>query len=190
MKPKFYRKVLRNGMTLLFEKRENPVVSVAFAVRCGGVNEALHEKGISHFIEHLLYKGTRKRDSRQIAEQIEGKGGLLNGFTDESITAYWCKIPSKHLDVALNVLSDMVKNPLFDKEELEKEKKVIFEEIKMGRDNPLHHTYGEIQGLLYKKPFGEELIGTEKTLSSFTREKILKRFKNVYKPNNLILCVV
>ena len=177
-------------MTILFEKRENPVVSVTFAVRCGGINEASHEKGISHFIEHMLYKGTPKRNARQIAEEIEGKGGILNGFTDETVTAYWCKLPSKHLGAALNVLSDMIKNPLFAEEEIEKEKSVIFEEIKMGRDNPVHHAFREIQRLLYKEPFGSALIGTEKTLNSLTREKILKRFKEAYSPNNLILCVV
>ena len=190
MKPKFYRKVLKNGMTIIFEKRENPVVSVAFAVRYGGINEASHEKGISHFIEHLLYKGTPIRNSRQIAEELERKGGLLNGFTDETVTAYWCKIPSRHLDIALDVLGDMVKNPLFDEEELEKEKKVIFEEIKMGKDNPSNHSFKEIQRLLYKEPLGSPLIGTEKTLKSLTRKKILERFQGVYGPNNMILCVV
>ena len=190
MKPKFYRKVLRNGMTLLFEKRASKVVSIALAARCGGVNESSNERGISHFIEHLLYKGTKTRTSQQIAEEIEGKGGILNGFTDETVTAYWCKIPSKHLESALNVLGDMIINPLFDSDEIEKERKVIFEEIKMGKDNPIHHSYREIQGLLYKKPFGEALIGTEKTLSSATRQKILQRFKQTYSTNNLILCVV
>ena len=170
MKPKFYRKVLKNGMTVLFEKRENPVVSVAFAVRCGGINADQHEKGISHFIEHLLYKGTPKRNSKQIAEEIEKKGGILNGFTDESVTAYWCKIPSKHLDTALTVLSDMVKNPLFDEKEIEKERKVIFEEIKMYKDSPTNYVFHEIQKSLYKEPFGSPLIGTERTLNSLTRE--------------------
>src|SRR3990170_4903237 len=111
MKPKFYRRVLKNGLTLVFEKRELPVVSVAFAVRCGGLNESAKEKRISHFIEHLLYKGTPKRTAREIAEQIERNGGVLNGFTDENITAFWCKLPSNKLNIALDVLSDMVKNP-------------------------------------------------------------------------------
>ncbi len=190
MKPKFYRKVLKNGMTVIFEKRDVPVVSVAFAVRCGGINESSEEKGISHFIEHLLYKGTTNRNTRQIAEEIEKRGGDLNGFTDETITAYLCKMPSKHLDVALNVLSDIVKNPLFDKKELEKERKVIFEEIKMRRDEPKMFVFDEIQSFLYGPPLGENLIGTQKTMNSIDRDKIVKRFKEVYSPNNLVLCVV
>ena len=111
MSNKFQRKVLKNGMTILFERRDIPVGSVAFAVRNGGINEAESEKGISHFIEHMLYKGTPTRNSKQIAEAIERNGGELNGFTDEAVTAYWCKIPSKNLEIALNVLSDMIKNP-------------------------------------------------------------------------------
>ena len=110
----FHKKVLKNGMTILFEKRETPVVSVAFAIKHGGIHEDIKEKGISHFIEHMLYKGTSKRTHKQIGEEIEGNGGELNGFTSEGVTAYWCKMPSNHIDVALDVLGDMVKNPLFD----------------------------------------------------------------------------
>ena len=190
MKPKFYRKVLSNGMTLLFEKRNVPVVSVAFAVRNGGVNEESSEKGISHFIEHMLYKGTPTRNAKKIAEEIEKNGGFLNGFTDEEITAFWCKMPSKHLNIALEVLSDMVKNPLFDEKELEKERKVIFEEIKMRKDSPTTYVLDTIQSYLYEKPLQEPLIGTVKTMSSIDRKKLIDRFNQVCQPNNMILCVV
>ena len=177
-------------MTVILEKRDLPVVSVAFALRCGGINESESEKGISHFIEHMLYKGTPKRNAKQIAEEIEKNGGQLNGFTDEAITAYWCKMPSNHLNIALDVLSDMVKNPLFDEKELEKERKVIFEEIKMYHDNPRLYIFQGIQSFLYDKPFGLTLIGDNKTLSSIDRKKMIERFKKIYNPNNMILCVV
>lgn len=190
MKFKFKKKVLKNGMTLLFEKRNLPVVSVTFAVRAGGINESLDEKGISHFIEHMLYKGTPTRNSKKIAEEIEKNGGELNGFTSEEITAYWCKMPSKHLDIALNVLSDMIKNPLFDEKELEKERKVIFEEIKMRHDNPQIYVFDEIQKYLYGGTMEISLIGTLKTMNSIDKKKILDKFKQIYSPNNLVLCVV
>jgi predicted Zn-dependent peptidase len=190
MKTSFHRKILKNGMTLILEKRELPVVSVAFAVRNGGVNEKEEEKGISHFIEHMLYKGTLTRDAKKIADEIEKKGGELNGFTSEEITAYWCKMPSRHLDTALEVLSDMVKNPLFDKKELEKERKVIFEEIKMYHDNPRMHSMDEIQKLLYNGTMKINLAGTFDTMNSITREKMASKFKQIYSPNNMILCVV
>ncbi len=190
MKPKFYRKVLKNGMVVILEKRELPIVSVAFAVRCGGINESAGEKGISHYIEHMLYKGTPSRNVKQIAEDIERKGGILNGFTDEAITAYWCKMPSKHLNTALDVLSDMVKNPLFDEKEMEKERKVIFEEIKMRRDNPMVYVFDEIHRFLYGAPFNIPLIGTHESMNSINRKKMLERFKKIYTPNNMILCVI
>jgi len=190
MEPGFYRKVLKNGMTVLFEKRDIPVVAVAFAVRNGGINETAEEKGISHFIEHMLYKGTPKRNAKRIAEEIEKNGGELNGFTSENITAYWCKMPSKHLDVALDVLSDMVKNPLFDEKELEKERKVIFEEIKMYHDNPLMHAFDEIKEVMYDKPFGMKLAGTFETMSSIDKKKMIQKFKEIYKPSNMVFAVV
>ncbi len=186
----FHRKVLKNGMTILFEKRDIPVVCVAFAVRHGGINESENEKGISHFIEHMLYKGTPTRNAKKIADEIEGNGGELNGFTDETLTAYWCKMPSKHLNLALDVLSDMVKNPVFDEKELEKERKVIFEEIKMRKDNPRIYVLDKIQSYLYKGSLGMNLIGTYDTMHSIDRKKIIKKFREAYQPNNLILGVV
>ncbi len=190
MKPKFYRKVLKNKMTILFEKRNLPVVAVAFAVRNGGINEEISEKGISHFIEHMLYKGTPTRDAKKIAEEIEKKGGELNGFTDEAITAYWCKIPSRHLNAALEVLSDMIKNPLFDEKELEKERKVIFEEIKMRKDNPHIYVLDNIQTHLYTGTLGMNLIGTHETMKKINRKKLSERFRQIYQPNNMILGIV
>lgn len=191
MERKFYRKVLKNGLTVVFESRPGTkVVSVALAVRSGGMHEQISEKGLSHLIEHMLYKGTPTRNSREIAEEIEKRGGDLNGFTDESLTAYWCKIPSKHLKTALEVLADMVKNPLFDKNELDKERQVILEEIKMRRDDPRVYVLDAVHKVLYKEPFGFPLIGSEKTLGAFTRKEILKRFEDFYQPNNFVVCVV
>jgi predicted Zn-dependent peptidase len=190
MKPQFYRKVLKNGMTLIFEKRELPVVSVMIAVRSGGINELPSEKGISHFIEHMLYKGTPTRNSKQIAEEIEKNGGELNGFTDETITAYWCKMPSNHLNTALEVLGDMVKNPLFEKEELEKERKVIFEEIKMRKDNPPIYVFDSIQKELYNGTLGLNLIGTYETMGKIDRNRLVQKFQQIYTPNNMILGIV
>jgi len=190
MKENFIKKKLKNGMTLLFEKRELPVVSLAFAVKYGGVNESLEEKGIAHFIEHMLFKGTENRTHSQIVEELEGVGGDINGFTDENITAYFAKLPSEHLKKGLDVLSDAVKNPLFDKDELEKERNVIFEEMKMIKDNPIHYSIDQIQNLLYTGSFSERLIGDEKTLNSFNRDKLVNKFREIYKSNNMVLCVV
>ncbi len=138
----------------------------------------------------MLYKGTPKRNAKRIAEEIERNGGELNGFTDEAITAYWCKMPSRHLNVALEVLGDMVQNPLFDEKELVKERKVIFEEIKMRKDNPRIYVLDQIHTYLYERPFGIPLIGTVESMGSLTRADLLKRFNEVYVPKNMILTVV
>jgi predicted Zn-dependent peptidase len=190
MPKKFQKKILENGMTILFEKRDIPVVSIAIAIKHGGIHEAEHEKGISHFIEHMLYKGTPTRNSKKIATEIEKNGGELNGFTSEEVTAYWCKMPSIHADIALDVLTDMVKNPIFDEKELEKERKVIFEEMNMRKDSPRVFIFDEIQDYLYKSPLGKNLIGTKESLNKIDRKSIIRKFKDVYTPNNMILCVV
>jgi len=190
MKDNFRKKKLKNGMTVLFEKRDIPVVSLSISVRCGGINEDMDEKGISHFIEHMLYKGTSKRDAYMIAQEIEKKGGELNGFTAEDITSFWCKMPSRHLDTALEVLSDIMKNPKFDSEEIEKERRVIFEELKMRKDSPRHYVVDKIQSMLYTGTLGADLIGTEETMNSIKRKHLVKRFKEVYSAENMILTVV
>ena len=190
MKKIFKRKVLKNGLTILFEKRKVPVVSMAFAVRAGGIHETEQEKGISHFIEHMLYKGTKTRSAKQIAQEIEKNGGELNGFTSEELVAYWCKLPSKKLNIGLDVLADLIKDPLFDKKELEKERKVIFEEIKLYRDNPQMYVFDEIQKSLYTGTMGINLVGTFETMNFINREKIVKKFREIYEPNNFVLCVV
>ncbi|MFH1801744.1 MAG: pitrilysin family protein [archaeon] len=190
MKTNFKRKILKNGMTILFEKRNLPIVSVAFAVRNGGINESLEEKGISHFIEHMLYKGTLTRSAKKIAEEIERNGGSMNGFTSETMTSYWCKMPSEKIKIALGVLSDIVKNSVFDEKELSKERQVIFEEIKMRKDIPQIFVFDKIQERLYSGILALPIIGTYETMNSIDRKKIIEKFKKVYQPSNLILCVV
>lgn len=190
MKENFKKKVLSNGFTILFEKRDVPVVSVSISTRCGGINEDLKEKGISHFIEHMLYKGTSKRSSLDISREIEKSGGELNGLTAEEVTSFWCRMPARYIDLALDVLSDMIKNPKFDVSEFEKERQVIFEEIKMRRDSPRHYVMDKIQGALYSGTLGADLIGNSETMNSLSRDDLLQRWKETYSSNNLILCVV
>src|SRR3989344_7123008 len=184
------RKVLKNGMTVVFKQRKNEVISVAFAVRFGAMNETKENKGIAHFIEHMLYKGTPSRNAQQISIEIERNGGELNGFTAEQVTAYWCRMPSKHINIALEVLGDMVSNPKFDPKELDKERQVIFEEMKMYKDNPRMHVFEKIKNNLYKRDFAMPIIGTEDSMIRNTRDELKKLFDQIYVPENMILCVV
>jgi predicted Zn-dependent peptidase len=190
-KENFFRKKLENGMSVIFEQRKGSgVVSIAFVVKQGGIHESVEEKGIFHFIEHMLFKGTKKRNAKRISEEIERNGGVLNGYTEDEFTFYFCKMPSDKINIALNVLSDIIKNPLFDEKEIEKERQVIFEEIKIYKDNPRLHVQDKITSCLFEGSAGMSLAGTEETLKKIDRKKILEKFKNTYASENIFLCAV
>jgi predicted Zn-dependent peptidase len=188
--PEFYRKKLDNGVIVLFERRNSPVVSVSSSVKFGSQYESSNIKGISHFIEHLVFKGTKKRNVTEIAKEIELRGGIINAFTGEEVTCFWNKLPSKYFEVGADVCRDLVLNPTFEPLALERERKVILEEIKMYHDNPTTFVIEKLKELLYKKPFGLSIAGDSKSDSFLTREKILKIFNSVYSSNNLIFSVV
>lgn len=157
-------------------------------INAGGRFENEGNKGISHFLEHLLFKGSRKYSCRKIKESIEGIGGALNGFTSEELTCYLVKIPADYLEIALQVLSDMVINPVLSALDIEKEKTVILEEIKMYRDQPQSYVYELLDELMWpKQPLGTPIIGTPETVSAITRP-VLSAFKdNYYTPSNIVV---
>jgi predicted Zn-dependent peptidase len=188
--PDFYRKKLDNGLVVLFEKRKVPVVSVATAVKSGAQYEPENLKGISHFIEHLVFKGTKNRTVEQIPKDIEGRGGIINAFTGEELTVFWNKLPGKHFNLGADIAIDLILNPLFENEALERERKVILEEIKMYHDNPSTYVIEKIKEMLYEKPFSISIAGTHETVSSLSREKVLKFYNSVYTSNNMIFCIV
>ncbi len=186
----FLRKKLANGITLIMEKRELPIVSLSITNRFGAAYETSDIKGIAHFIEHLLFTGTKKRTHEDISREIEKRGGILNAFTAHDVTSYWFKLPAEHLFTGLDILTDMLNNAIFDEKKFEKEKKVILEEIKMYHDTPQRHVYDKIESNLYKKPFGENVIGSEKTIKALERDFVADYFKKMYNPENFIVTVV
>src|SRR3989344_2640467 len=126
---KLVRKKLKNGITVLFEKRDLPLVSLSISNPFGGAFEKSEIKGIAHFIEHLLFTGTKTRTHEDISREIEKKGGILNAFTGNEVTSFLFKLPSEHVMAGLEILTDMINNAIFKPEKFEKEKKVILEEI-------------------------------------------------------------
>jgi len=186
----FYKKRLENGLTILFEKRDLPIISVALAAKFGSAFDSEKEKGISHFIEHMLLKGTKTRTARQISESIESKGGEYNAFTSKTLTTVWMKLPSKYLKFSIELLAEIFKNSVFDEKEIEKERKAILEEIKMYHDNPNRHIFEELSKLMYKSPFGISGLGTLETVSKISRQELIKKYKERYISNNLVLVVV
>jgi predicted Zn-dependent peptidase len=186
----FYKKRLKNGLIVIFEKRNLPVVSVSSSVKFGSAFESEETKGIAHFIEHLVFKGTKTRSQKEIAEEIERKGGFLNAYTGEEVTSYWSKLPSRHFLTGISIASDLTLNPKFDDAEFEKEKSVIREEIKMRHDNPSYFVYDKIKEMMYKKPFGLSAGGSEETLRKMNRQQIAKLFNSVYSTDSMIMCIV
>lgn len=187
---KLQKRKLSNGITIIHESRDLPVISVSITNPFGAVYEESKIKGIAHFMEHLVFTGTKTRSHEDISREIEKKGGILNAFTSHDMTSFLFKLPSEHIFAGLDILTDMLNNPLFDKEKFEKEKKVVIEEIKMYHDMPQRDIHDRIEANLYEKPFGESVIGSKETVSSLSRDFVADYFKSVYNPSNFIVTLV
>ena len=162
--------------------------SMIILVGTGSRYEADNEAGISHFIEHLCFKGTEKRRlPQQISEPVEGVGGSLNGSTDQEVTTYWAKVALPHFPEALDLLVDMLRNSRFDSEDIEKERRVILEELNMVKDAP--NQWGEVlldQIVWPDHPLGRDIGGTRDSINSITRDQLLDYFNAHYSPNNTV----
>jgi len=184
------KRKLSNGIVVLMEKRDLPVVSVSITNKFGAAFEESKIKGIAHFIEHLVFTGTKTRSHEDISREIEKRGGILNAFTAHEATSFWFKLPSEHLFAGMDILIDMLKNPKFDKEKFEKEKKVILEEIKMYHDTPARYVMDLVEQQLYDKPFGENIIGNAKSINGLSRDFVKDYFEKMYSPSNYIVTIV
>lgn len=165
-------------------------VSVGLWVGAGSQFECAAQGGVSHFIEHMLFKGTEKRSARQIAEAMDAVGGQLNAFTAKECTCYYARVVDEHLPLAMDVLSDMLTASLFREEDIEREKGVVLEEINMAEDNPEDVVSELIMLARYgEQPLARPILGTPKTLTALTREDILSYFDRMYRPDNCVLAV-
>jgi len=189
MNPDYKRTDLPCGLKIVSHKMaQRQSLALGILITVGGRYEFARNKGISHFLEHLLFKGTKKYSCRKIKESIEGIGGALNGFTSEEVTCYLVKIPSRHLELGLSVLSDMVINPTLPVLEVEKEKQVILEEIKMYRDQPQSYVYELLDELLWpNQPLGTPIIGSVDSVSALKREDLKVYKQNHYTSSNIIV---
>ena len=187
--PKVEKTVLDNGITIVSEKIPSfRSAALGFFVETGSVNESITENGISHFIEHMSFKGTTKRTAFQVAQELDAVGGKINAYTSKENTCYYTLSLDQHLDLALDILTDIFVDPLMDPEELEKERGVILEEIKMFEDTPdelVHDIF--TQTILDQHPLAKTIIGTKSSVGGITRENILEYRKRYYSPNNLII---
>lgn len=187
---KFQKIKLKNGITVLYEKRDLPIVCYSVSNPFGGAHETSEVKGVAHLFEHLLFTGTKTRTHEQISSEIEKRGGIMNAFTAQEVTSYFFKLPSEHLEIGMDIIHDMLKNPTFNPEKLEKEKKVVIEEIKMYHDDPERRAYDLLESALYEEPFGLNITGSAETVNSLTRDKIIEIFNEKYSPENFIVTII
>jgi predicted Zn-dependent peptidase len=185
------RHQLSNGLTLVVEKISS-VRSVALGiwVKTGSRHERPELNGISHFIEHLLFKGTTTRSARDIAEAFDSIGGNINAFTSKEYTCYYAKVLDEHLDTALDILSDMFFNSVFEPSEVEKEKNVVIEEIRMYEDTPDDLVHDLLSSAAYgDHPLGSPISGTESVLENLTVEQIKEHISSHYTASNTVVAV-
>ena len=178
---------LENGLkVLLVETGPFPTFTALLLVRAGSRYETKRENGIAHFFEHMAFKGSKKYpDARLLSAAIEGVGGEFNAFTDRTHTGYWVKAPSKYLSLVLDVLSDMVQNPLLKEEEIERERQVIIEEINMYEDLPQYKVIREFVRLVYgDHPLGRPILGPKENILRFKREDFISYLEKLYGPSN------
>ena len=183
---------LKNGITVIFDKNSSKSVAVEVMFKVGSNNESKNLAGISHFLEHMLFEGTKKRkDSREIANEIEKYGGEFNAYTTGDRTAFFIKIINKKFDIALDILSDMALNPVFNEKIIEKEKQVVLKEINMVTDDSRLHQWILFQKTLFEKhPAKNPTYGTVETVKNLDRNKILQYYKSNYTADNAIISVV
>ncbi|MBX3041694.1 MAG: insulinase family protein [Bdellovibrionaceae bacterium] len=189
MKTKKYQ--LKNGLTvLLTESRKSPVVSVQMWVRTGSADENPSQAGISHFIEHLVFKGTKKFGVGEVASFVEGSGGELNAYTSFDQTVFHVTIASSKADVALESISEMMGFPRFDPEEIDKEREVVIEEIKRGHDSPGRRSSQLMFSTAFKKhPYGRPVIGYDRIIRKVSVSTLKKYYQDRYCPRNMFLVV-
>src|SRR6202167_6712110 len=184
------RQVLPNGLTVITEQMSH-IRSVAIGIwlKSGSRDEDSEFNGISHFIEHMVFKGTETRSAEDIARQVDSIGGGMDAFTAKECICFNVKVLDEHLPIALDVLSDLVLNPVFAPEDIGRERGVILEEIKMDEDSPdylVHEIF--TQNFWKDRPLGKPILGTKDTVKTFERDPVLGFYGQRFAPGNLIMC--
>lgn len=184
---------LENGLRVVTAQLEDArSVTVNIVVATGSRFEDYDRNGgVSHFLEHLLFKGTKKYPSPQaIAEAVDAVGGYNNAYTGEDLTSYYIKVPARHIDLAIDILCEMVSQPLLDQAELDRERTVIVEEMNVFRDDPPRFIGTLVPSLLYpNNPLGRDVLGPESVIESISRDDIMAYLRSHYRPNNIVVAL-
>lgn len=188
----FQSYTLQNGQNVIIkEVKENPIVIIDTWIKTGSINENDKNNGVAHFLEHMFFKGTNKFSAGDFDKILESKGAITNAATSKDFTHYYITIPSKDFDTALEMHADMILNPLIPRVELEKERKVVLEEIAKNEDSPQRILYKNLISQIYKThPYKREVIGTKNVIETITREEMLDFYNNFYTPQNMTTIIV
>lgn len=186
------RAVLANGVRLATERMPHVrSVAVGIWLTRGSRHEPPENMGIAHFVEHMLFKGTPTRSAEEIAQQVDSIGGQIDAFTSKEYAGYYLKVLDEHLPLAVEILADLISNPLFTEDDIEKEKKVILEEIKMVEDTPddlVHEIFAE--GFWFEHPLGRPILGTPASVQALDRATLKRYFANTYVASNFVVVAV
>ena len=183
--------VLDNGLRVIAEYIPHfPSVSVGLWIGAGSMYESAEENGLSHFVEHMLFKSTEKRTTREIAVEMDAIGGQVNAFTSKECTCYYAKVIAEHLERAVDLLSDLLLGAKLEEEDFEKERGVILEEIAMGEDTPEDLVYDLLAEAYFgDHPLSRPILGTHEQIASVTREALIAYRRKHYRPDNTVLAV-
>jgi predicted Zn-dependent peptidase len=184
------RQKLSNGLTVITEQMQHiRSASIGIWLQTGSRDEDEEWNGISHFIEHMVFKGTQHRTAEEIARQVDSIGGNMDAFTAKECICFNVKVLDEHVPTALDILSDLVLNPVFDAQDIARERGVIMEEIKMDEDNPdylVHEIF--TQNFWKDHPLGKPILGTKETVKRFERGAVLEAYAHRFAPGNIIVC--
>jgi len=182
---------LKNGLTLLLLKRKTMrSASVSFCVKSGSVHEKDNIAGVSHFIEHTVFRKTKTRNIKEIKKPLEEVGGSLNAFTARNLTLFYSKVPSRNINIAIEILSDLTFNASLEKDDIEKEKKVILEEIAMYEDDPVDQIFENLFRNVYDSNFGRPIIGHRETVKNMDENILRTHYQKNFIPENTIVSIV
>lgn len=186
---RYKKSVLNNGISIVTEaERYFYSVTIGIWVKNGSRHESPRENGVSHFIEHMLFKGTEKRSALDIAKEIDSIGGVINAFTTREATCYYVKVMKEHLEKALDLLTDIFLNSLFDVTEFEREKEVILQEIRMVEDTPDDYIHDLFYETFWRDfPLGRPVIGSSETVSVLTSDDLIRYMKNAYTSDRIVI---
>ncbi len=182
---------LDNGVRIVMEKIDYVrSASIGIWVNVGSHNENEETNGLSHFIEHMLFKGTKNRKANEIAEEIDSIGGQINAFTSKECTCFYVKVLDENIKESMDILTDMFFNSLFSQEEIEKEISVVIEEIKMYEDSPEDIVHDKLSEIIFNEsPMAYNILGTEKNLKTFNRDKVKNYMDENYSPSNTVISI-